>query len=56
MIKPDCSKLDCIFRTNLMIYRGNREKAKDATRASMKHNLVLDGLWLPGKKRRDKID
>jgi hypothetical protein len=41
------SKIDQIFRSNLLIYRGDREKAKQATRAFLKHLLVLDGLWLP---------
>jgi hypothetical protein len=45
------SKIDRIFKTNLMIYRGDRAKAKAATRAFLKHLLVIDGLWLPSRKR-----
>lgn len=41
------SKVDRIFRMQLLIYRGDREKAKAATRATLKHHLILDGLWLP---------
>lgn len=45
------SKLDRVFETNLLIYRGDRAKAKAATRATLKHHLILDGLWLPNRKR-----
>ncbi len=44
-MKP--SKVDYIFRTNLLIYRGDREKAKRATRATIRHHLILAGLWIP---------
>jgi hypothetical protein len=47
MVKLDCSKVDFIFRTNLMIYQKDRAAAKKATRATLRHNLILDGLWLP---------
>jgi hypothetical protein len=44
------SKIDRVFQMNLMIYGGDREKAKSATRAIIKHDLILDGLWLPQKR------
>ena len=57
MIKPSCSKVDAIFKTNLFIYNGDRAKAKKATLYTLKHNLILDGLWLPlGKQCELKLE
>lgn len=47
------SKLDRIYKTNLLIYKGDREAAKKATRAFMKHLMVLEGLWLPNRKKKE---
>lgn len=47
MIKPFCSKVDFIFKTNLFIYNGDRAKAKKATLSTLKHTLIIEGLWLP---------
>ncbi len=41
------SRVDYIYKTQLMIYQGDKEKAKQATRANLKHLLILDGLWIP---------
>lgn len=43
------SKLDMIFRMQLLICRGDREKAKRRTRESLKHYLKLESLWIPRK-------
>lgn len=41
------SKLDMIFRMQLLICRGDRERAKRLTRETLKHNLKLASLWIP---------
>jgi hypothetical protein len=41
------SKLDMIFRMQMLICRGDREKAKKRTRDTLKDNLRLASLWFP---------
>jgi hypothetical protein len=41
------SKIDYIFKTYLLIYQNDREKAKKGVRAYLKHLLNLESLWRP---------
>ena len=44
-MKP--SRIDCIFRSCLLICRSDREKAKSMARQEMKRLLNLESLWIP---------
>lgn len=41
------SRIDYIFHTYMLIYQGDREKAKKGVRAYLKHLLNLESLWIP---------
>ena len=41
------SRIETIFRSNLLIFKGDREKAKQATRSTLRHHLNLNSLWFP---------
>jgi hypothetical protein len=44
-MKP--SRIDCIFRSCLLICRQDKEKAKEMARREMKRLLNLESLWIP---------
>ena len=44
-MKP--SRIECIFRSCLLICRQDKEKAKSMARQEMKRLLNLESLWIP---------
>jgi hypothetical protein len=41
------SKIECIFRSCLLICKQDKEKAKDMARQEMRRLLNLESLWIP---------